>query len=277
MLVAGIELGESILEFLEWLSRSELGQFINWLDRSALRTSLAWACYFLIAFSGWTFCSRVGYRLRIKLLMLVPGFNGLLLVLLAGLGNWPLERPHHEATRPVERLETDWLDALEARDKNTRVQAASDLRVMGETIRSCEQWLVERLDDPELAVQLVAAEALWQINLSQDDRLVGVGLRATDSTEWSLRRRGVELLAELGRTDDNIVAKLVDGLQDEELKVRRVVAMAIARLKPRQQSVTDALQRATGDLDPVLSKAAKLAIAEIGGGSKDEIDPGDPA
>ncbi|MFP6701753.1 MAG: hypothetical protein VB861_08405 [Planctomycetaceae bacterium] len=251
--------------------------------------AVAWISYLFVVLAGWTFCSRAGYRLRMRVLMLVPGLNGLILLLLAGIADWPLERRHREAMRAIERFETNWLeaaierfetdywlDALQARDKNTRVQMASSLRVMGETMRSCEQRLAECMDAPEVSVQLAAAEALWQINLSQDDRLVGVGLRAIDSTEWPLRCRGVELLADLGRTDDNITARMVDGLQDEELKVRRVVAMAIARLKPRHQSVTDALERAAGESDPALSKAAKLALEEIAGGSKEEDGPDDP-
>lgn len=119
--------------------------------------------------------------------------------------------------------------------------------------------LLSSLDDPEEAVRLEGARALWGLPPNGEDaRQLAASLANGD---LYVRAFAQEALARLGR---EAVPAVVPLLAHEEVGVRRRGAKVLARIGPDASSAIEALAHRLEDSDPGVRRLARAALRQIG-------------
>jgi HEAT repeat protein len=186
---------------------------------------------------------------------------------------------------------------LESRETmKSRSLAAAALGTLGPRARAAVEALRVALDDEDLRVRVLAAEALWHIERQVNTRLLltlaqgedrGYGrssmrvwkelgteaqaavpgvLQALRSPDETIRRCATIALGHLGETllAKEAVWALVARLNDSSIAVRRDAALALGRMGPKASAAVPLLIEALRDMDRDTHLAAASALGDIG-------------
>ena len=158
--------------------------------------------------------------------------------------------------------------ALGDKDPDVRREVLFALGSMGAEAASSEGTIVKSLDDPEVRVRASAAYALGRIG--QPAKVAVTHLKKSlESPDSILRVVSAWSLVQIAPKDPQVVRDalpvLMQGLQNQNVAVRRGAAEALGALGPAGRPANKQLQSATHDPDETVRKAATTALELTGG------------
>lgn len=151
------------------------------------------------------------------------------------------------------------VSVLQDADTSVRIESAKLLSGMGPAADRARGALRQAVADSDPKVCNAALGALKDIGPNAAD--AAVALAALRAHKWSVQWPVVYLLSELRATH---LPVLTDMLRSESAHVRRVAAMALARIGPRAEATVPALIEALKDRDHGVRGAAAKALGRIG-------------
>lgn len=160
--------------------------------------------------------------------------------------------------------------ALQDQDRQVRIEAATDLGLMGPSAKEAVPALLEALKDQEALVRLRADEALMKIEPKTKGAMAALlaGLKAPEAT---VRRVAAQLLANLGADAKPAIPLLLECLKDADAKVRGAAALALGEIGPEAEVAVPAL------IEGLKDKSFRCAAATALGGIGAKARPAIPA
>jgi HEAT repeat protein len=174
----------------------------------------------------------------------------------------------------------DWLlDRLKSDRPLERATAASALGRLGPYGKPAVAKLLERLEDQDSTVRVLAACSLWQLTL-EPSRILPVlqgalgdanaevklspdGVWATHPTQ---RQLAAFYLGGMGPAARPAVPDLIGVLKDKDRVLRSRVLDALGSIQLRTPEVYQALKAQTDDADPKIAAKAAEVLKRLGGG-----------
>jgi HEAT repeat protein len=148
-------------------------------------------------------------------------------------------------------------------ERQARLEAATDLGLLGRVAEQAVPSLSDALKDPDPAIQVSAAGALVKIDPSKPAALRALigGLRASSA---SIRKAAAESLAYLGPEAYPAVAGLIHAVNDPDADVRWAAIEALGRIGTKARAALPTLVPLLDAPDTPVRLAAIDALAWIG-------------
>ncbi len=170
---------------------------------------------------------------------------------------------------PVQALPV-LLRALGAEDHNVRGYAALALGNLGKISRTALVKIANLLDRAEGPLSECYLKALRKIDPDIDTPM-DAWVSALDHDDPAIRADAVSAIGRKGNGASQAVPDLLRMAQDYSAEVRRVVALALARIEVATQSVLTRLQQLSADDDPAVRLASSYALFKLGDKTGDRL------
>jgi HEAT repeat protein len=164
-----------------------------------------------------------------------------------------------QASPPIRGLTTMVVSALKDRNARVRVQAAKWLFRRERQARLVVPLLRDGVNDRDVAVRIASVEGLGE--LGAEARVAPLLTTALEDRDLSVRLTAEEALARGGADS---VPQLIEALKSTSAKVRVGVVRALGLMGPAAKEAMKVLEGLKGDPNKAVSKAAVLAMWEIG-------------
>ncbi|BCR03626.1 hypothetical protein DESUT3_06950 [Desulfuromonas versatilis] len=162
------------------------------------------------------------------------------------------------------------LRGLSAENHDVRGYAAMALGNLGKASRSALVKIANLLDRAEGALSECYLEALRKIDPAIDSAM-DAWVSALDHDDPAIRADAVSAIGRKGNGASRAVPDLLRMAQDYNAEVRKMVALALARIEVANQSVLTRLQHLSSDSDPAVRLASVYALFKLGDRADERI------